>query len=152
MLPIYRSVFVVLRHTCKVLEAYKATEPGTIAHQLRLLEVIADALRFLGACVFASAHPTILNIATDSDEEDEDEEETQEHFFWRDFSHHAFGYTYEVSLSHVGHWTESQVFGGVIGFERGGDTDQEVCIIKGLSLTPNMADKDLSFYRLKPHI
>ena len=124
----------ILKLDAQLVQAFQNSEEHSHLEDLRLLEMVAASLHFLAGAIYASFHPdTDLSPPFDPN----DHRFLMTSHFWVDFYHRSFKfyekYPYGL-LNVVGYWTEAQILGGVVLFERGG-SGQEVSRCVDLGFT-----------------
>ena len=107
---------------------YQNAPLGTREHELRLLEIAAASVNALAGIIYASFHPN-TNIRPQTNQKGYTYPfvETDDFYvrFYHTGYHQRFGNYPFGLLNVVGYWAESELFGGVIVFERG-ESDSEV--------------------------
>lgn len=131
-----RSLFSEYRHPClhmivQLVQAYQNTdaEDSTTA-QLRFLEIVAACINTLAGIVYKAYHPK-MDLKPRRQPEDF---YFSTHYYvdfyhasYKDFERYPFGL-----LNVVGYWAESEIFGGVLLFNRGLDGSQVFLILSTL--------------------
>ena len=116
-----KEIFVpqTLKLDVRLIQAFQNAEEHSRLENLRLLEMVAASLHFLAGAIYASFHPD-TDLRPSSNPNDHRFHMTSH--FWVDFYHKSFKlyerYPFGI-LNVVGYWTEAQILGGVLLFERG---------------------------------
>ena len=108
---------VPLSCIAQVVRAFQKAPPKTREFDLRLLEIASASINTIGGMLFISCHP-YFEIRP----EWERAKVSHGHLFYVQFYHRWYK-NHEIYppglLNVVGYWAETQIFGGVVLFERG---------------------------------
>lgn len=127
--------------TCQqTVQAYQNTTPGSVAWKLRLLELLAVAIHDIAATLWSlddGVHKHAELEAwrasrLESEQLDADERVNLPPHTW--FWHHDYEdyKQYPKGVADIaGYWAETQIFGGVVLFDRG-ESDEEVSHISSV--------------------
>ncbi|KAF6230551.1 hypothetical protein HO133_004895 [Letharia lupina] len=119
-----RTVFTpqALKIDVQLAQNYQNAPLGSPEHDLRLLEITAASLNALAGMIYASFHPETVLKPQESPSAQQDLLFFETDQFYVDFYHTKYKeferYPFGL-LNVVGYWAETQLFGGVLLFDRG---------------------------------